>query len=532
MADFAITPEAFKQMRASPIVFVYQVWGLLPQPVRKEYAERYFAGLALKGKEWDAFCASLTPDWFAPYINGKHLTWQQSLVLHGIEKAVRGEVSPRISIVSGHGIGKSAISAIVVLWFLFARLQSKVACTAPSADQMYDVLWSEIKKWLDKMPPQIAANYIWETTHLRMREDAQAWWARAKTSNKENTEALAGIHADSVLMLADEASGIEEQIYETMEGALTGEFYLVFLVSNGTRSTGYFYDTHHKDSARWQCYSFSALQSPITNDASAQGWKDKYGEESEQYAIRVLGKFPPEGEMDTKGYMPLFLASELKFTAFDRDWQTVGRTVGSLDPSGEGQDESAWAVKDRMRAAIVGTEATSSDGGMAVRSLTVCTKYGVKPEDFIIDAFGAGHKVAQEIALATAKLPVPWRVTPLNTGEPCDKDSDHALYINKRAMGYWLLSLWVKKGGELMYVPGLKDELLSIKFRRTGNGRIQIMSKLDMKKMGLKSPNKADALSMLFLAPEDTGDEALEQRIAESRQERTNAQRVDSGMVA
>lgn len=531
MAEPIIAPALFRQMQASPLAFVMQVWGLRPQPVKKIYGDRYLAGLLLQGKEWDAFCASLTPDWFAPYIDGKHLTWQQALVLHGVEKAVRGEVSPRISIVSGHGIGKSAISAIVVLWFLFVRSQSKVACTAPSADQMYDVLWSEIKKWLDRMPTQIANAYIWETTHVRIREDAQAWWARAKTSNKENTEALAGIHAPSVLMLADEASGIEEQIYETMEGALTGEFYLVFLVSNGTRSTGYFYDTHHKDAQRWQCYSFNAVQSPITNAASAQGWKDKYGEESVQYAVRVLGKFPAEGGMDDKGYVPLFNGSDIRFVPFDHDWQTVGRTIASLDPSGEGQDISAWAVKDRMRAGIVGEEQTSNAGGMATRSLTVCTKYNVRPEDFIIDAFGAGHAVAQEVALATAKHDVPWRVTPINSGEACDSDDDRLLYMNKRAEGYVKLAQWLKAGGELMFSAGLKDELLSIKFRRTTSGKIQIMPKLDMKRLGMMSPNKADALSMLFLAKDDyySPDEIL--AVQENRNERTANVRSDAGVV-
>lgn len=517
-------------MQASPHAFVWQMWGLLPQPVRKEYATEYLAGLLLKGKEWDTFVASVRPAWFVPYIDGKHLTWQQSLVLHGVEKALRKEVPPRISIVSGHGIGKSAISSILILWFLFVKYESKVACTAPSADQMYDVLWSELKKWLDRMPKPVANLYLWETTHLRIRESAQSWFARAKTSNKENTEALAGIHAPSVMMLADESSGIEEKIFETMEGALTGEFFIIFLVGNGVRSEGYFYDSHHKDAARWQLYSFNAEESPITTPQSSQMWKDKYGEDSEQYVVRVKGGFPPLGDMDIKGYMPLFIESDIRLTPFDSDWRTVGRTIGSLDPSGEGQDESAWAVKDRMRAGIIATEQTSNEKSMATKSLTICTKYDVRPEDFIIDAFGTGHKVSQEIALATAKYDVPWRVTPLNTGEACDNAEDQVLYINKRAMGYWLLSLWVKKGGELMYSQGLKDELLSIKFRRTTNGRIQIMSKLDMKKLGIKSPNKADALSMLFLEALDYYSQEEMNAVNENRRARQSTAATDSGM--
>ncbi len=127
-------------------------------------------------------------------MNDKHLTWQQALALYGVDKALRKEVPDRISIVSGHGIGKSTLLALLILWFLFVHPDSQVACTSPSKEQMYDVLWKELKKWLDKAPPQINQMYIWESSHIRMKESPEVWFARAKTSSKENTEALAGVH--------------------------------------------------------------------------------------------------------------------------------------------------------------------------------------------------------------------------------------------------------------------------------------------------------------------------------------------------
>lgn len=500
-----ITPEALREIQSSTLIFAKQMWNLEPQAIKEEYRARFAAGLLLQHAAWSKFCTTVRPFWFEPFEEGKNLTWQQSLVLYGIDKCLRGEASNRISVVSGHGIGKSALFSILILWFLFSRLDSKVACTAPSADQMYDVLWSEVRKWINKMPLPIANLYQWESSHIRMREAPQEWFARAKTSSKENTEALAGIHADWVFVGADEASGIEEPIFETMEGALTGN-YIVFLAGNGTRSLGYFYDTHHKDAARWQTFSFSSMDSPRIPEKYVADIVAKYGSDSTQYAIRVEGKFPDEGSVDDKGYVQLFNEKDLNLIPYEHDWKPIGRVMGGLDASGEGQDKTVWAVKDRSRAGIVLQEDSSTPGGMALKSMTIVEKYRIDPSDFVIDAFGTGHSVAQEIALASAKQPLPWRVRPINTGEPCENERDAELYVNIRAMIYHKFMLWARAGGEIMEAPRLKDELLSIRFRRTTNGRIQIMPKTEMKKLGFPSPDMADALSMCFLRNESAND--------------------------
>lgn len=493
------------KMQASPLYFISFTWNLVPQPLLPQYEARFKIGLLLKGKEWDKFCSSIRPSWFAPYDDGKHITWQQTLALYGIEKALRGEVPSRISIVSGHGIGKSTLLAWLICWFLFVRVLSQVACTSPSKEQMYDVLWKEIKKWIDKMPQGMADQYIWETSHVRMRERPETWFARAKTASKENTEALAGVHADWVFMAVDEASGVEEPIFETMEGALTSGNIIVFLISNGTRNIGYFYDSHHKDRERWQCFAFNAEESPRVDNKSVEGWKDKYGEDSVQYHIRVLGHFPDEGVMDDKGYVQLFNEKDLHWVPYDSSWMPVGRRIMALDPSGEGQDTSDFGLRDRLRFAIVHTEKESTAAGLAQKSITLIDKYESDPIDFVIDGFGKGHQIAQEIALMTSQQKRPWRVTPVNTGDQCEVESEREFYLNQRAEAYYKSMLWCRAGGEIMECadPALtkqfREELLSIRFRRTQNGRIQIMDKVSMKKLGFRSPNKADAFSMTFL---------------------------------
>lgn len=501
--------QEYLKMEQSCLYFARQMFGLVPQRLKPQYETRFSLGLLLKGKAWDDFCKKVGPEWFEEYREGIDLTWQQSLVFYGIDKALKGEVPMRISIVSGHGIGKSMMSSVIILWFLFVHPDCQIACTSPGKEQMYDVLWKELKKWIDRMPAHVAAMYEWESSHIRMKETPQTWFARAKTSSKENTEALAGVHADWVAIIVDEASGVEEPIFETMEGALTSGNILVFIISNGTRNEGYFYDTHHKDAERWQNYAFDSEESPRVDWKYVNGIIAKYGRDSVQFTVRVKGGFPDEGVMDDKGYVQLFNESDLHFVPHNPAWRPVGRTIGALDASGEGQDSSEWAVRDRMRAAIAASEKKSTSASMAIRSLTVCDKYEIDPIDFVIDNFGSGADVGMEIALATAKQQRPWRVTPVNVGEPCDDIYDQEVYLNKRAEMFYKFMKWCRAGGEIMLEPvtdvnapsvnKLKDELLSIRFKRTINGRIQIMDKVMMKKLGFPSPNKADAIAMTFL---------------------------------
>lgn len=516
-------------MERSSLYFVQQVWHLTPQPIKREYEVRFRLGLLLKGKAWDKFCEGVTEDWFGVYREGYHLTWQQSLVLFGIDKAIRGECSMRISIVSGHGIGKSMLLSILILWFLYVHPNAQVACTSPGKEQMYDVLWKELKKWIDTMKNQTMAKmYLWEASHIRMTESAQTWFARAKTASKENTEALAGVHADWVMIAVDEASGVEEPIFETMEGALTSGNILVFLISNGTRSEGYFYDTHHKDAERWQNYSFDSEASPRVDLKYVNAIIAKYGRDSVQFTVRVSGGFPDEGVMDDKGYVQLFNESDLHFVPYDKDWRPVGRVIGSLDASGEGQDSSEWSARDRMRVGIVASEKKSTPAGMAIKSITICDKFDIDPIDFIIDNFGSGADVGMEIALATAKQKRPWRVTPINVGEPCEDADDQELYLNMRAEMYYKFMKWCRSGNQIMLEQitdlntgnKIKDELLSIRFKRTINGRIQIMDKVSMKKLGFPSPNKGDAMAMTFLRKDNLEKRSILGDVR--RQERAN----------
>ena len=236
--------------------FIKDMWGLEPQPVKPEYVVRWAEVCLSTHKEWEDRKGEVSAEWFGDFDKvtkrwrwhsfekGKHLTWQQNLILIGVEKAVAGKASRKLSTVSGHGIGKSATCSWIVLWFLYSFYESQVPCTAPTAHQMHDVLWKELSLWISRIKDDEVRNlYDWKSDYVRIKYAPAGWFARARTSSKENTEAIAGVHADHVAVVVDEASGVPEQVFTTAQGALTSGNVLFIMISNGTQTMGYFFDS-------------------------------------------------------------------------------------------------------------------------------------------------------------------------------------------------------------------------------------------------------------------------------------------------
>jgi len=437
--------EIYKLWSESILVFIEDIWGLVPQK---------------KNEVFD---------------KGKHITWQQVELLRAIDGAMAGKSSRRISVRSGHGVGKSCVLAWVVLWFLFTRPHAQVPCTAPTSDQIFDVLWKEIAKWLKKMPEGIAKQYDWTGSYIRMTESPETWFARAKTARKEAPEALAGIHADNVMFIVDESSGVHEEIFNVAEGALTDENILVLLISNPTRLVGYFYDTHHRDKEAWNCLHFNSKESPIVDDSYVQRIAKKHGVDSDEYRVRVLGDFPKADAVDGKGYVQLIREEDLKYTV-DAEFKK-GTRLG-VDPAGEGKDKSAFVVRDAFKARIVAKEKTSTAKSVAQKTVSLMEMYNINDEDVTVDSFGVGANVIQELALAGHK------VNGVNVGEKATKKK----YTNLRAEAYLNLKEWLRTGGELNSHKSWK-ELLVMRYRATLTNKIQIMGKADMKRLGHSSPD-------------------------------------------
>jgi hypothetical protein len=147
----------------------------------------------------------------------------------------------RLTIRSGHGCGKDCFCAWAILWFMTTRAYAKVVCTAPTAHQLSDILWSEISKWVRQS--KVVDEFVIQKDKFFHKSSPKEYWARAvspsvKASKEDQAETLAGFHGDHMLIVVDEASGVADPVFVPLEGALTQEDNMVILIGNPTKNTG------------------------------------------------------------------------------------------------------------------------------------------------------------------------------------------------------------------------------------------------------------------------------------------------------
>lgn len=524
------------RFRLSILYFIKIMWGLVPQDPKPEYKQQWEAVIRAEGLTWLRLKETVTANWFGDpeeqklgwvkwtwfnFVKGEHLSWQQTLILLGVEKA-RGSsiVSTHMSIKSGHGIGKSATVSWIVLWFLYCFYQSQIPVTAPTSTQMKDVLWKELSLWINRIQPaRVKEVFEWQSDYVRMRYDPETWFARAKTSSKENTEALAGIHAEHVLIAVDEASGVPEQVFNTAEGALTSGNVFVIMISNPTRVIGYFYDSHNKNADDWQRFSFNCEEAPLVSLKYVERQAKRHGVESDEYRIRVKGDFPSEDMMDDSGYLQLVPRSKVQVEPSLGDGDKfIGKKILSIDPSGEGDDECEFVLRDQFRAKSILTLNTTNDKTIAEHVLTFASRYNLKSGDIVIEGFGKGTDVAKNVAISTQGKLKLYVVLPGNSPKdeerynteffsrfPYEVDEKlEDIYLNLRALAHFRMREWCFAGGRIIDSNVENSEFgeqISVnRYKRSLQGnKIQMMPKQEMNKLRIKSPNKSDALMLSFL---------------------------------
>ena len=221
--------------------------------------------------------------------------------------ALRGLGSnARVSIRSGHGVGKTALEAWAVCWFLFTRPYPKIPCTAPTQQQLFDILWPEISKWL-KRSPLLNDLFEWQKTKITNKCFPERWFATARTASK--SENMAGFHEEHLLFICDEASGIDDSIYETIEGALTTEDAKLLLCGNPTKNSGVFKRSFFEDRELYYTAKVSCMDTHRVADQYSQRLIKQYGLDSDVVRVRVLGEFP---KAEPDGLIPLELVEAAK----------------------------------------------------------------------------------------------------------------------------------------------------------------------------------------------------------------------------
>lgn len=402
-----------------------------------------------------------------------------------LRAVARGE--RKISVRSGHGLGKSTTLSWAMLWFILFRFPCKVVVTAPTTAQLYDALFAELKRWINEMPEALKTLLEVKTDRVELVAAPAEAFISCRTSRAETPEALAGVHSENVLLVADEASGVPEQVFEAASGSMSGHSATTILAGNPTRVSGTFFETHHRLADYWYTLHWSCLTSPLVSKDFIEEMRLRYGEESNAFRIRVLGEFPL-GDDDT--IIPLHLAEaavgrdiavsptsrpvwSLDVARFGSDRTVLGKRVGNVVT-----DLEAWRGLDLM--ATVGRVKAQYDGLLPSQ----------RPTEILVDSIGLGSGVVDRMR----ELGMP--VRGINVSEA---PAFGATYANLRTELIFRARAWLEqRGSRLPDDKELISELTSIRYSFSSTGKMKAEGKDDMRKRGLRSPDKADAIFLLF----------------------------------
>jgi phage terminase large subunit len=394
----------------------------------------------------------------------------------------------RISVRSGHGVGKSTAAAWAMLWYLFLRFPVKIVVTAPTSSQLYDALFAEVKRWVKVLPQALQDQLEVKQDRIELKDANNEGFISARTSRAEQPEALQGVHSDNVMLVADEASGIPEQVFEAAAGSMSGHSAVTLLLGNPVRSSGFFFDTHNRLSQDWVTMRVSCEDSPRVSAAYIDEMKARYGEESNAYRIRVLGEFP---RSDDDTVIPM----ELLEMAMARDVAPSAHApiVWGLDVARFGSDRSALCK--RQGNAVLEPIKTWKNLDLMQLTGAVVAEYEVlmpsqRPREILVDSIGLGAGVVDRLR----ELNLPARG--INVAE---SPAMGTTYRNLKAELWHKAKAWLEARD--CWMP--KDELLvaelaTVRYSFTSSGKIQIEGKDEIRKRGLASPDRADAFCLTF----------------------------------
>ena len=395
----------------------------------------------------------------------------------------------RIAVASGHGIGKSAELGMIGTWAMSCFRDPRVVITANTEGQLTTKTSPEVGQWV--RTSLFGDLFDISAMSIKMKSRPDQHRLDFVTWSESNTEAFAGLHALGriVLLMMDEASGIPDKIWEVAEGAMTDANTVLIWVAfgNPTVNTGRFRECFRKHRKRWITRNIDSRTVEGTNKTALQAIADTYGEHHDVTKVRVKGQFPSAGATQ-------FISTADVDKAFNRHYPTQSYSFApviiGVDPAWTGADDLV-IVKRQGLVSHVLRVIPKNDNDIEIATLIANLEREHKADGVFIDGgYGTG------IYSAGKTMGKDWRLVWFGGDSPDEG------YVNMRAFMWKELRDWLKAGGAIPDDQALYEDLIGVETKPdVRNGKVQLISKEEMKKKGLPSPNRADALALTFAAP-------------------------------
>lgn len=401
-----------------------------------------------------------------------------------------------------HASAKTWTAARIVLWWTCNGGIS--ITTAPTWTQVKRVLWGEIHQAYRSA--RFPLGGVLNQTELQIGPNAYA--VGLSTNEGINFQ---GFHG-RVLIVEDEAPGIRPDIQEAIEGIRAGGDVRILALGNPVIASGPFYDAFTQPGSQWDCFTIDAFDTPnlaglTVADLWAMDVDDpaldycprpylvtrrwvweklrEWGEESPQWQSRVRGQFPDESEDQLVSRAWVNEAQRRIIDPPTYDSTTHPVFVAGLDVAGPGEDETVLTVREGPR--IVHEEAWSKPDprGEVIAALMSWRAEGDLTVN--VDTIGIGYGMALHLKDHG------YRVVHVNVGSA---SNDPEKYRNLKAELYWGLRMRFRDGDIAGLSTEMGRQLLSVRYEHNARGQIEIESKEDARKRGVKSPDKAESLML------------------------------------
>lgn len=426
--------------------------------------------------------------------------WQRGILQDIADGLLTPNEAIQLATASGHGIGKSALVAWIILWAFSTAPDTRGVVTANTETQLKTKTWAELGKWFNLF---IARDHFTLTATALLSKDPtreRTWRIDAVPWSEKNTEAFAGLHnkGKRILLIMDEGSAIADLIFETAEGALTDSdteiLWLIF--GNPTRNTGRFKECFEggRFAKAWKTRQIDSRSVSITNKTQIAKWVEAYGEDSDFVRIRVRGVFPRVGEME-------FISASDVEAAMTREVET-----SITDPLATGVDVARYGANESVIAFRKGRDARTIPWEFyrGLNTVELATKVHdayarLHADGIFIDGGGVGGGVVDNVRnMHLFCFDVQFGGKDDVRGSTTGNDGEK--YANKRAAMWGALRAWIKTGA-LPNDPDLKAQLIGPTYTYNIRNEIQLEGKEDMMKRGVSSPDRADALALTFAYP-------------------------------
>lgn len=401
----------------------------------------------------------------------------------------------RIAVKAAHSLGKSFAAGRAAVWWLEAHGldRSFVLTTAPTFNQVRAILWKEIKRTHDKSGARGTLNQteIWHDREIVALGRKPADW---------DPDSFQGIHAEHVLVIIDEASGVPRVLWDAADSLASNDGSCILAVGNPTNPSSFFREAC--DSPEWHTIRLDGLASPnFTSERVSAGlgrvlmsrtWAESkarsWGTTSPLYLARVRGEFPEDAE---DGVVPYSWVSACTET----DLEPGSEVELGVDVGGGGD---LTVVVARCGPVVTGIWTNNSDDPDKVVQKIVKVAGETGAARVKIDSIGIGWGIMGSVR---KELRGRAKVFGVNVSEASTKPSR---FKNLRAQVWWEVGreLSQNRGWDLAELPeDVLDQLTKPTYSVDSAGRIVVESKDDIRKRIGRSPDEADALLLAFYVP-------------------------------